>query len=222
MMEDKHALLPKPLYRGIMHKYAFFLSIPSAVFLCLFSPSSSVFWPMLVYGISLVGLFGISALYHRGDWSPQNAKRMGKLDRTMIYFFIAGNYTPFGILAMDGALPQRLIVGLWTAVLFGAIINFFWYAAPNWIHAVLYLVVSWICVLAVPQLLHNLGQIALGWIFIGGLLHSVGAIIYALRSPNPFPKTFGFHEVFHCFVTLAIAIHYGVVVHYLLFPTLTQ
>jgi hemolysin III len=219
-MEDLHALLPKPLYRGILHKYAFFASIPCALFLCLFSPSPIVFWPMLIYGISLMGLFGVSALYHRRNWSPKNAKKMGKIDRTMIYFFIAGNYTPFGVLAMDGVLPDVLLITLWTAVLFGAIINFFWYAAPNWIHSILYLVVSWVCVLAVPQLRDNLGYTCLIWMLSGGILHSIGAIIYAMRSPNPFPKRFGFHEIFHCFVTLAIAIHYGVVAHYLLIPRL--
>ena len=215
-MEDKHALLPKPTYRGVMHKYAFFASIPSAVFLLFSSTSHTTFWAMLVYGISLIGLFGVSALYHRTDWTPEHSKRVGKLDRTMIYIFIAGNFTPFALLAMTGSLPQILLLILWSAVLIGAIINFFWYAAPNWIHSVLYLVVSWVCILATPQLWENLGIIALTWTFLGGILHTIGAIIYAMRSPNPYPKTFGFHEVFHSFVTIAIAIHYGVVTHYLL------
>lgn len=215
-MEAQHILLPKPTYRGVMHKYAFFASIPSAVFLLFSSTSHITFWAMLVYGISLIGLFGVSALYHRTDWTPEQAKRVGTLDRTMIYIFIAGNFTPFALLAMTGMLPQILLFILWSAVLIGALINFFWYAAPNWIHSTLYLVVSWVCILATPQLWENLGMLALGWLFFGGILHTIGAIIYAMRSPNPYPKTFGFHEVFHCFVTVAISIHYGVVTHYLL------
>ena len=216
-MQDRHAQLPKPTYRGLMHKYAFFASIPCALFLMLSSPSSATFWTMMVYGLSLIGLFGVSALYHRTKWKTLNmAKRMGKLDRTMIYIFIAGNFTPFAILAMEGTLPQILLLILWSAVLIGAIINLFWYAAPNWIHSVLYLVVSWVCCIAVPQLWNNLGFIALSWIFFGGILHTIGAIVYAMRKPNPLPTIFGFHEVFHSFVTIAIAIHYGVVAHYLL------
>lgn len=216
-MEDRHAHLAKPIYRGLMHKYAFFASIPCALFLILSSSSSTTFWTMLVYGISLIGLFGVSALYHRTKWKTlEKAKRMGRLDRTMIYIFIAGNFTPFAILAMEGALPQMLLVMLWSAVLIGAIINLFWYSAPNWLHSILYLVVSWVCFIAVPQLWNHLGLIALSWIFLGGILHTIGAVVYAIRKPNPFPTTFGFHEVFHSFVTIAIAIHYGVVAHYLL------
>lgn len=216
-MEDRHAHLPKPVYRGLMHKYAFFASIPCALFLIISSSSSTAFWTMTVYGFSLIGLFGVSALYHRTKWKTlETAKRMGKLDRTMIYIFIAGNFTPFATLAMEGSLPQTLLIMLWSAVLMGAIINLFWYSAPNWIHSVLYLVVSWVCCISVPQLWNHLGSIALSWIFIGGLLHTIGAVIYALRKPNPFPTKFGFHEVFHSFVTVAIAIHYGVVAHYLL------
>ena len=216
-MEDRHAILPKPIHRGLMHKYAFFISIPGALFLILSSPSPTIFWTMMIYGFSLMGLFGVSALYHRTKWKTlDTAKRMGKLDRTMIYIFIAGNFTPFATLAMEGSLPQILLLMLWSAVLVGAVINLFWYAAPNWIHSVLYLVVSWVCCVSVPQLWDHLGLIALSWIFLGGVLHTVGAVVYAMRSPNPFPKTFGFHEVFHTFVTVAIAIHYGVVAHYLL------
>lgn len=215
-MEDRHAHLPKPQYRGLMHKYAFWCSIPCALFLLIQSPSAKVFFPMLVYGLSLMGLFGVSAIYHRRNWTPVATKRMGKLDRTMIYIFIAGNYTPFALLAMQGDLPQILLLILWSAVLVGALINFFWYGVPNWIHSILYLVVSWVCVIAAPQLWNNLGTVCFAWIVLGGLLHTVGAVIYALRKPDPYPLTFGFHEIFHCFVTVAIAIHFGVVAHYLL------
>ena len=216
-MEDRHTHLPKPTYRGLIHKYAFFTSIPCAFFLMLSSSSSTTFWAMMVYGASLIGLFGVSAMYHRTTWKTlATTKRMGKLDRTMIYIFIAGNFTPFAILAMEGSLPLFLLMVLWLAVIIGAIINFFWYSAPNWIHSILYLVVSWACCLSIPQLWEHLGLFALSWIFLGGVLHTLGAVIYAMRKPNPYPTKFGFHEVFHALVTLAIAIHYGVVAHYLL------
>ena len=139
---------------------------------------------------------------------------MGTLDR-LIYAFIQVN-NPFAVLAMTGTLPIILLSVLWGAVLMGAIINVFWLDAPRWIHSLLYLAVSWAGVVAVPQLWDNLGLTALAWILVGGILYSIGGIVYAVQRPDPLPKVFGFHEVFHVFVTVAVAIHYGVIAQYLI------
>ena len=207
---------PKPTYRGVLHSYAFFAAIPAVVYLMAYSNSGPLFWSMLIYSISLLGLLGTSALYHRIRWSPKAERAMGTLDRTMIYAFIAGSITPFAVLAMTGILPIVLLSVFWGAVLMGAIVNLFWLNAPRWIHSILYLAVSWAGIVAVPQLWDNLGFTALAWIFAGGILYSIGGIVYALQRPDPLPKVFGFHEVFHVFVTLAVAIHYGVISQYLI------
>ena len=199
-----------------MHQFAFFLSIPGAAFLMIKSPSNTIFWSMFVYALSLVGLLGTSALFHRVNWTPKYRQKMGVADRTMIYLFIAGNFTPFAFIAMEGALPMILLVLLWCAAFIGSIVNIFWYDAPNWVHAVLYTIVSCMCFFALPQIWSFIGFVGVTWILFGGLLHLIGAFVYAARSPDPFPDKFGFHEVFHCFVTTAILIHYGVVVYYLL------
>ncbi|MEC7987635.1 MAG: hemolysin III family protein [Myxococcota bacterium] len=206
----------KPAFRGVMHKYAFFASIPAALFLIYQSPNLKVFWPILIYSLSLMALLGTSALYHRINWTDKYRDTMGTLDRTMIYFFIAGSFTPFAVLSMEGTVPFVVLSILWSSVIFGAVINFFWYSAPTWIHALLYLLVSWLCIFALPQLWENLGSDGLFWVFFGGILYSVGAIVYATKFPNPWPKTFGFHEVFHCFVTVGVAIHYAVIAAYLI------
>ena len=206
---------PKPTYRGVLHCYAFFAAIPAGVYLLAYSGSGPIFWSLLIYSISLLGLFGVSALYHRVQWSPRLERIMGTLDRTMIYAFIAGSITPFAVLAMTGTLPIVLLSVFWGAVLMGAFINIFWLDAPRWIHSLLYLAVSWAGVVAVPQLWNNLGLTALTWILAGGILYSIGGIVYAVQRPDPLPKVFGFHEVFHVFVTVAVAIHYGVIAQYL-------
>ena len=209
-------VVQKPLLRGVMHQWAFFLSIPGAGFLIFNSPSPIIFWSMLVYALSLLGLLGISALFHRVNWSPRYRQKMGIADRTMIYLFIAGNFTPFAFIAMDGALPIILLVLLWSAAVLGSIVNVFWYDAPNWIHAFLYTFVACMCFFALPQILSFIGMTGVIWILLGGLVHLIGGMVYALRFPDPSPQKFGFHEVFHCFVTVGLLIHYGVVVNYLL------
>ena len=205
----------KPAYRGVVHTYAFFVSIPAGVYLLYRSPHDQALWPLVLYSICMVLLFGTSALYHRVDWSSVHHDRLGTLDRVMIYIFIAANFTPFAVLAMDGLLSTVLLAILWGSVGLGLWINLFWLNSPNWIHSSLYLVVSAAILFAVPQLLSALGAWALVWLLLGGLLHILGALIYASRFPNPSPIRFGFHEVFHCFVTAAIATHYGVVAIYL-------
>ena len=204
----------KPRFRGVMHQYAFFLSVPAAVFL-LQNNRADFFWSIFVYAISLMGLFGISALYHRVQWSTVGQRRMRIADRTMIYLFIAGNFTPFASIAMEGLLPVILLIFLWGAALMGVVVNIFWLDAPNWIHAILYAVVSCMCFFALPQIWSFVGAVGTSWTLLGGALHLIGALIYAIRTPDPFPDTFGYHEVFHSLVTIAIAIHYVVVVQYL-------
>jgi len=199
-----------------MHKYAFYASIPAALYLLFISPDARVFWPVSIYALSLLGLFGISALYHRVDWGQFYLDKIGTLDRVMIYVFIAASFTPFGFLAMTGRLPEVLMSILWGAVAVGLFVNFFWLDAPNWVHSLLYIVVGAVVIFAVPQLAAALGPWALVWMVVGGILHLIGGLIYGLRFPDPRPRIFGFHEVFHCFVTVAIATHYGVVAFYLI------
>lgn len=208
----------KPTYRGVLHSYAFFAAIPAALHLIINSGSRPVFWSMVVYSISLLGLLGTSSLYHRLQWTPNAQRAMGTLDRTMIYCFIAGTFTPFAVLAMTGLLPVVLLSFLWGSVLLGAIVNVFWFNAPRWVHSALYLAISWAGIVTVPQLWTSIGPAGLFWMVVGGLLYSVGGIVYALKRPDPLPRIFGFHEIFHVFVTVGVAVHYAVISQYLITP----
>lgn len=205
---------PKPHLRGALHFLAFLCAIPGAMYL-LVSPSS-LSWSMGIYAFSLMGLFGISALYHRIEWSPRVYDWLGIVDRVMIYVFIAANCTPFVVFAMTDPLSTILLSVLWGSVLLGVIVNLFFLNSANWIHSVLYVAVGGACALGIPQLASNLGSTAMFWIILGGAVHVIGAVLYALRKPNPIPDWFEFHEVFHLCVTVAICIHYGVVVSYLI------
>ena len=215
--EHRERRMPsKPVFRGVIHTHAFFASIPGALYLLYRSPEGQALWPIVVYGISLMLLFGISALYHRFDWSPKLDERIGTLDRVMIYVFIAANFTPFAVYAMQGTLATVLLAIIWGSIGVGLLVNLFWLDGPRWLHSSLYVGVSAAIGFAVPQLLENLGPWAVFWIALGGFIHILGAAIYASRYPNPLPRRFGFHEVFHCFVTVAVAMHYTVVAVYLL------
>lgn len=206
----------KPYYRGVLHSYAFFAAIPAVIYLLTYSATWPIFWSMLIYSISLLGLLGTSSLYHRLQWTPSAERAMGTIDRTMIYIFIAGSFTPFAVLAMTGIIPIVLLSVLWGSVLMGAIINIFWLNVPRWVHSALYIAISWACIVSVPQLWSNLGGFALLWLMVGGIIYTIGGIIYGIKRPDPLPKVFGFHEVFHVFVTAGVAIHYGVISYFLI------
>jgi hemolysin III len=206
----------KPTFRGVVHTYSFYASVPGALYLLYRCPEGQAMWPILIYGVSLILLFGISALYHRFNWSARVHDRIGTLDRVMIYIFIAANFTPFAVFAMDGLMSTVLLAIVWGCIGVGLIVNLLWLNGPNWLHSLLYVVVSGVVAFAFPQLWRVLGTWAVFWIVLGGALHILGATIYATRFPNPSPRRFGFHEVFHCFVSAAIATHYAVVAIYVL------
>ena len=170
-----------------------------------------------VYAVTLVLLFGVSALYHRVNWSSISARRwMRRLDHSMIFMLIAGTYTPFALLALHGALALAILVVVWAGALTGAIFNLIWSTAPKWLLAVVYIGLGWVAVAAIPQLANAIGIAGLALLALGGLLYTAGAVIYAMKRPDPVPAVFGYHEVFHAFVILAAAIQYAVIAFWVL------
>jgi hemolysin III len=173
--------------------------------------------PVSVYAATLVALFGVSALYHRLSWISISARRwMRRLDHSMIFMLIAGTYTPFALLALHGELAQAILVAVWTAALIGATFNLLWGNAPAWLLAVVYISLGWVAVAAVPQLAAAIGVAGLSLLGFGGVLYTAGAVIYAVKRPNPFPGVFGYHEVFHALVIAAAAIQYAVIAFWVL------
>jgi hemolysin III len=207
----------KPRMRGVLHQWAFALSLVAGVILVLEANPVRARLAAAVYALSVAGLFGTSALYHRVDWQTLRAHRwMRRLDHTMIFVLIAGTYTPFGLLVLRGAVASMILIVAWSAALAGALFKLFWLDAPGRLIATVYVAIGWIAIIALPQLAHALGLAAVAALGLGGVLYSVGAMIYARRRPDPIPAVFGYHELFHLLVVAAAMLHYAVVAFWVL------
>lgn len=206
----------RPLLRGVLHFYAFFVSLVTGTALVVLAPDRRATVVAIVYGASLSALFGVSALYHRVTWSARARRWMGRLDHSMISVLIAGSFTPFGVLAVSGTIAMLLLALVWSGALASIVLHVLWIDAPKWLSAALYLMMGWVGVAAVPDLVAHAGWTTPALLLAGGLLYSAGAIVYALRRPNPAPGVFGYHEVFHALVIMAAGVHYAAVVRTIL------
>ncbi|MGW5672761.1 PAQR family membrane homeostasis protein TrhA [Micromonospora sp. NPDC003776] len=209
----------KPRMRGWLHTYAFFVALVCGIVLCSIAAARPGWAPLvscLIYSLTVCGLFGTSALYHRRVWSERGYQIMRRMDHSMIFVFIAGTYTPFCALLLKPR-PAELMLGLvWGGALAGVAVKLIWPHAPRWVSAPLYLALGWVAVAMLPQILHAGGVTALVLLSVGGAIYSVGAVFYALRKPNPWPTVFGHHEFFHA-CTLVAAICHHVAIYFALF-----
>jgi hemolysin III len=208
--------LPKPRLRGVSHQWAFFASLLAAAALILAAQGTREVVAISVYVFSLSALLGTSALYHRVTWSDGPRRWMRRLDHTMIFVLIAGTYTPFALLVMEGTLAEVVLIGVWALAVGGAVLNLAWWNAPKWFTAAVYLSTGWVAIIALPQLWERMGPVGVGLIALGGLLYTAGAIVYATRRPDPSPEVFGYHEIFHLFVIAAAAVQYAAIAIYAL------
>jgi hemolysin III len=206
------AIVPKPRLRGVSHQWAFFFSLVAGLALVIGAPGGRATVAAAIYAVSVAALFGTSALYHRVTWSTHNARRwMRRLDHSMIFLLIAGTYTPFALLALDGALATVILVVVWAGALGGIVLKLVWIDAPKPLVAVLYVMLGWVAVAAFPQLIDELGVTSTALVAGGGILYTVGAVVYALGRPDPAPTVFGYHEIFHALVIAAAALQYAVI-----------
>jgi hemolysin III len=209
--------LPKPRLRGVLHKWAFFASLVLGVALVVLAPGGRGTFAAAIYAASVAALFGVSALYHRIDWkSAVSRKRMRRLDHTMIFVLIAGSYTPFAVLVLDGTLATVILIAVWGGAVAGALMKLLWIDAPKWLVAGTYVLLGWVAVAAFPGLLDELGVAPTALVAAGGVLYTLGAVVYAVRRPDPAPAVFGYHEVFHALVIAAAAPQYAVIAFFVL------
>jgi hemolysin III len=207
----------KPRLRGVLHQWACACSVPLGLALVLFAGTTSARIALSVYSLSLVGLFGVSALYHRVNWHSLTARAwMRRLDHSLIFVMIAGSYTPFAVLVLHGALRIAILVAVWMGALLGVGFNLVWNEAPTWLRAALYVVLGWIVVAALPQLAAAVGTGGLLLLGLGGVLYTIGAFVYAARRPDPLPAVFGYHELFHTLVIAAAALQCAVIAFWIL------
>ena len=202
----------KPRLRGVFHQWACVASVPLGLVLVIVASSPRARAAVIVYAISLVGLFGISALYHRINWRSLTARDwMRRLDHSMIFILIAGSYTPFAVLVLRGPLAIAILVAAWGGAMLGVGFNLVWRNAPTWLRAALYIALGWVAVAALPQLGAAIGIGGLTLLGLGGVLYTLGAVVYAVERPNPVPAVFGYHEIFHILVVAAAALQYAVI-----------
>lgn len=168
-----------------------------------------------VFGLSLIALYAASALYHLLPLSPSGVARLRRLDHMTIFVFIAGTYTPFCLLALDGGWRWGLLSLIWGLALCGVLLKLLWMDAPRWLSVALYLGMGWVAVIAAPALFRAMPLGGGAWVLAGGLVYSAGALVYGLKRPNPVPGVFGFHEVWHLFVIAGSACHFWAVLRYI-------
>jgi hemolysin III len=211
-----HKLSQKPRLRGVSHQWAFFISLGAGIALIIAAHGAREVIAMSIYAFSLSAMLGTSALYHRVTWTPNARRWMRRLDHTMIFVFIAGTYTPFALLVMDGTLAEVVLIVVWASAAAGVILNLFWINAPKWFSSAIYLSTGWVAIITIPQLWEKIGPVGVGMLALGGALYTAGAVVYARRRPDPRPEVFGYHEIFHVLVIAAAAIQYATVAIYAL------
>ncbi|MGH3926053.1 MAG: PAQR family membrane homeostasis protein TrhA [Pseudonocardiaceae bacterium] len=203
--------MTRPRLRGRLHQLAFFVSIPAGIALVALARATTARVGAAVFAATLTGLYGVSAAYHRGQWSAGARRLMKHLDHSMIFVFIAGTYTPVSLLALRPAWGITLLALAWSGAAVGVLITVLRLERWGAVGFVMYLVLGWLAIVATPQLLHSLSRPELALLVIGGLLYTVGAVVLARRRPDPRPAVFGYHEVWHTFVVGANACHFALV-----------
>ncbi|SDD02387.1 PAQR family membrane homeostasis protein TrhA [Glycomyces harbinensis] len=201
----------RPRLRGWLHLGAFPTAILAGLLLVATAPTPTARLTTAVYIAASAALFGISALYHRTHLNPKATTRLKRLDHANIYLIIAGTYTPIAALALDGTARTALLTVVWTGAAAGIAFRTLWVSAPRWLYTPLYIILGWAAVFVMPQLIAGAGVWATALIITGGVLYTIGGVVYALKRPNPSVQWFGFHEVFHAFTLAAYAVQFAAV-----------
>ncbi|KXP04462.1 hemolysin III family protein [Tsukamurella tyrosinosolvens] len=201
----------KPRLRGVIHQFgalgAVLLGIPLVI--AGFRESTSAGFALLVYAITVLGVFGVSAAYHRGNWTDAQRIWMKRADHCMIFVFIAGSYTPIAVLALPSSVARWVLAVVWGGALAGVALKLLWPHAPRWVGVPLYIALGWVVVAVAGDLVRGAGWTASILLAVGGVLYSGGAVLYATRWPNPWPGVFGHHEFFHAATVVAALCHYA-------------
>jgi hemolysin III len=207
----------KPRLRGVSHQWAFVVSLFGGAALIVAAKTPRATLAVAIYAASLSALLGTSALYHRVDWKRPDVRRwMRRLDHSMIFFLIAGTYTPFALLVLHGSLASAVLVVVWIGAIAGAAVETIWIEHPKWVAALIYMSLGWVAAVAFPELWADMGVAGTLLVAAGGLLYTAGAVVYATQRPDPNPRVFGYHEVFHAFVIAAAAAHFAAIAFFAL------
>lgn len=197
----------RPTWRGWIHAGTFPVAIAAGIVLIALAQGPAAKWSAAVFMATSLLLFGNSALYHRFDWTPRVKVVLKRIDHANILLLIAGTYTPLAVLALPTQKTVVLLSIVWGGAVLGILFRVFWIHAPRWLYVALYLLLGWAAVMYIVDLVAaNVPMMVL--VLVGGVLYTVGAVVYALKRPNPWPGTFGFHEIFHVCTVLAFLCHW--------------
>lgn len=198
----------KPLARGYLHLTAFFIALCACTILIIYSNGAYAIIASVIYSISLIGQYGVSALYHTRMWSRQKYLLLRRIDHAAIFVLIAGTATPICLLKLQNSSGLQLLSILWLVATIGMFMTTIWTHVPKWTRALLYVAMGWIGILYFPEIKSSLNTTNIQLLVIGGVTYTLGAMIYAFKWPDPFPSVFGYHEVFHVLVVLASGLHF--------------
>ncbi|MER8072918.1 hemolysin III family protein [Streptomyces sp. NPDC094034] len=198
----------KPKLRGWLHAGMFPAVLVAGVALIVLTGSTRARIACGIYVLTACLLFGVSAIYHRGDWGPRGEAVLRRLDHANIFLIIAGTYTPLTMLLLPDSTGRTLLWAVWAAAAAGIAFRVFWVGAPRWLYTPCYIAMGWAAVFFLPDFMRAGGIAVLVLVIVGGLLYSAGGVIYGLKRPNPSPRWFGFHEVFHSFTLVAFVTHF--------------
>lgn len=209
---ERVAAIVKPHLRGWLHLGTFPLALLGGLVLVLLANTTTELVVTGIFTVCTSTLFGVSALYHRGHWSERTRILLKRLDHSSIFLLIAGSYTPYAVLLLPTDQARLLLALVWGGGALGILFRVFWVRAPRWLYTPIYIVLGWTAVWFLPGLYDASGALVVALLAVGGLLYSGGAVVYALKRPDPSPRWFGFHEIFHACTVLAFAAHYAGVV----------
>jgi hemolysin III len=197
-----------PRLRGLLHAWAFWFAIVAAAVLIAVAHDGRARVAAIVYGLGLCALFGASATYHRWRGHPRWKPILRRIDHSTIFLFIAASYTPIALLVLHDPIRTIVLISVWVGAIAGVAMSIAWIDAPRALVAFCYIAVGWVAIVAIPQLFDYRGTGVPVLLILGGVLYSLGAAAYATKRPNPWPRTFGFHEVFHTLVIAAALVHF--------------
>ncbi len=197
----------KPHLRGWLHAASTPLALAAGIVLVVLSPTATTRVGSGVFAFTALLLFTVSAIYHRGNWSERKWAFLRRFDHSNIFLLIAGSYTPFTLILLDGTARIALLVIVWSGALLGVAFRIFWIDAPRWVYTPIYLALGWVAIFYANDF-SDAGPAVITLLAVGGGLYTLGGLVYGLKRPNPFPAWFGFHEVFHSFTIAAFICHY--------------
>jgi hemolysin III len=206
----------KPKLRGWMHLATAPLALAGGIVLIILSPDATTRWGSALFSASALVLFTVSAVYHTGSWSPRVWAFLRRFDHANIFVLIAGSYTPLTLILLEGTQRTVLLTTIWASALLGVLFRIFWTDAPRWLYTPIYIAMGWVAIVFLPDFAHgaaerlggDVGTTVMVLIAAGGALYTLGGVVYGFQRPNPWPRWFGFHEVFHTFTIVAFVTHY--------------